>query len=79
MNYEALNDLVMIRTKARVAAEHEERGAHLVQLLRFLNEVLSDIYERSDPTSKTPLNDLGMIRTKARVATEQAAKSGLLS
>jgi len=71
-------DLIKARRDG-LAAQYEERAAHLVRLLRFLNEVLADIYERSDPTSKTPLNDLGMIRTKARVATEQAAKSGLLS
>lgn len=80
MNYEALNALMDGEGDlASAAMKHEERVAHLVQLVRFLNEVLADIYERSDPTSKTPLNDLGMIRTKARVATEQAAKSGLLS
>ncbi len=80
MNYEALNSLMDGEGElAGAVVQQEERVTQLVQLLRFMNEVLTDIYERSDPTSKTPLHDLGMIKTKARVAAEQAAKSGLLS
>ena len=80
MNYEALNSLMDGEGElAGAVVQQEERVTQLVQLLRFMNEVLADIYERSEPTSKAPVHDLYLIRMKARVATEQAAKSTLLS
>lgn len=80
MNYEALGALMDGNGElAGAMVEQEQQVERLVQQLRFMNEVLADIYELADPTSKTPLQNLGLIRTKARVATEQAAKSGLRS
>ena len=80
MNYEALSSLMDGDGQlAGAIVEQEQQVERLVQQLRFMNEVLADIYELADPTSKTPLQNLGLIRTKARVATEQAAKSGLRS
>ena len=80
MNYEALNTLMDGEGELAGAMVGQElKVGQLVQQLRFMNEVLVDIHDLADPTSKTPLTNLGMIRTKARVATDQAAKSGLLS
>lgn len=80
MNYEALNSLMDGEGElAGAVVQQEERVTQLVQLLRFMNEVLADIYDLADPTSKTPLQNLGLIRTKAQVALRVAAKSGLRS
>ena len=80
MNYEALNSLMDGEGELAGAMVGQElKVGQLVQQLRFMNEVLADIHELADPTSKTPLQNLGLIRTKASVATTQAAKSGLLS
>lgn len=80
MNYEALSSLMDGNGQlAGAMVEQEQQVERLAQQLRFMNEVLADIYELADPTSKTPLQNLGLIRTKAGVATDQAAKSGLLS
>ena len=80
MNYEALNTLMDGEGElAGAMVGQEQQVERLVQQLRFMNEVLADIHDLADPTSKTPLQNLGLIRTKARVATDQAAKSGLLS
>lgn len=80
MNYEALSSLMDGNGELAGAMVGQERQVgQLVQQLRFMNEVLADIYDLAAPTSRTPLNNLGMIRVKARVATDQAAKSGLLS
>ena len=80
MKYEALNSLMDGEGElAGAMASNELILSRLVQQLRFMNEVLADIYDLADQTSKTPLQNLGLIRTKARVATTQAAKSGLPS
>ena len=80
MNYEALNSLMDGEGELAGAMVGQElKVGQLAQQLRFMNEVLADIYDLADPTSKTPLQNLGLIRTKASVATDQASKSGLLS
>ncbi len=51
----------------------------LLDQLRFQFEVLAEIYDLSDPASKTPLHDRDLIRIKSAVAIRQAEKSGLLA
>jgi hypothetical protein len=77
---EALGNLMDGRGElAGAMANTELHTKRLMDQLRFLHTVLSDVHDLADEKSKTPLNNLGLIRIKAQVALRQAAQSGLLS
>ena len=51
MNYEALSSLMDGNGQlAGAMVEQEQQVERLAQQLRFMNEVLADIYELADPT-----------------------------
>lgn len=62
---------------ALAASDHLAR--RLLDQLRFQHEVLAEIYDLTDPASRTPLADRDICRIKAAVALKAATKSGLLS
>ncbi len=62
---------------ALAASDHLAR--RLLDQLRFHHEVLAEIYDLTDPASRTPLADRDICRIKAAVALKAATKSGLLS
>lgn len=51
----------------------------LLDLARYQHLVLVEIFELSDPHSKTPLLGMDSIRFKSHAALREAARSGLLS
>ena len=79
-NHEAIGELMDGRGEvAGAMVKNEQQSAKLLDQLRFQHEVLSEIFELSDPRAPTPHQNMQMIRIKASVALRTAAKSGLLS
>lgn len=79
MNLEALGDLMDGNGElASALASNEQRIAQILQQLRFMHTVITEVHDLADEKSKTPLNNLGLIRVKAQVALRVAAQSGLL-
>lgn len=79
MNLEALSDLMDGKGElAGALASNEQRIAQILQQLRFMHTVITEVHDLADEKSKTPLNNLGLIRVKAQVALRVAAQSGLL-
>ncbi len=79
-NHEAIGELMDGRGEvagALAASDHLAR--RLLDQLRFQHEVLAEIYDLTDPASRTPLADRDICRIKAAVALKAAQKSGLLS
>jgi len=64
---------------AGAMVKNEQQSAKLLDQLRFQHEVLAEIYDLTDPASRTPLADRDICRIKAAVALKAAQKSGLLS
>lgn len=64
---------------AAALAQSESYVRRLLDQLRFQHEVLAEVYDLTDPASKTPLQDRELCRIKAAVAIRAATKSGLLS
>ena len=79
-NHEAIGELMDGRGEvAGAMVKNEQQSAKLLDQLRFQHEVLAEIYDLTDPASRTPLADRDICRIKAAVALKAAQKSGLLS
>lgn len=78
-NPEALGELVDGPVGLAAALENSKDYAdRLLAHVRFLDEVLVQIHELTDPKSIVPTQDMQMIRFKAAVAIRQTHKSGLI-
>ena len=78
-NPEALGELVDGPVGLALDLENSKDYAYrLLAHVLFLNEVILQIHELSDPRSKVPTQDMQMIRFKAAVAIRQTHKSGLI-
>ena len=76
---QALGDLIDNEGIAAEVTEADDITRRLLDQARYQHLVLAEIYDLSDPKSKTPLADMEMIRVKASAALRSATKSGLLS
>ena len=79
MNLEALGDLMDGKGElAGAMANTELHTKRLMDQLRFLHTVLTDVHDLADDESKTPLQNMGLIRIKTQVALRAVAQSGLI-
>ena len=76
---EALGELMDGRGElARALVTTEAHTKHMIDQLRFLYAVLTDVHDLADEKSKTPLQNIGLIRIKTQVALRAVAQSGPL-
>lgn len=79
VDMQSLGGLIDGEGLAAEVASADDITRRLLDQARYQHLVLAEIFELSEPKSKTPLADLEMIRTKASAAMRSAARSGLLS
>lgn len=79
-NPDTLGELIDGHVGLAAALEKSKDYAdRLLAHVRFLDEVLVQIHELTDPSSKATAQDMQMIRFKSAVAIRQTQKSGLLT
>ncbi len=79
IDMQSLGGLIDGEGLAAEVASADDITRRLLDQLRFHHEVLAEIYDLTDPASRTPLADRDICRIKAAVALKAATKSGLLS